>query len=143
MRFKDDPGRPMGVMPDQLVVGPKLYWEGTLLLKASQNLGVNTLKGMLLLTTSPYIASPSHWFLLDTKRAAKAASCATSSFTASALGTTRGMATGERPMEMQTEHRLCVTSAVNSEGLPFVSGSLPFPAASTSFTNVLIDKAMP
>lgn len=82
MRFKDDQGRPMGVMPDRLVVPPELYWEASTLLNsaffpdpvvtAAQVLGVNTLKGLLTLTTSPYLASTTNWYLLDTKRAVKA-----------------------------------------------------------------------
>ena len=35
MRFMDDKGRPMGVMPDTLVVPPELYWEATQLLTSA------------------------------------------------------------------------------------------------------------
>lgn len=82
MRFKDDQGRPMGVIPNLLVVPPELYWEATVLLNsafypdpllsASQNLGMNPLKGLLSLVSSPYLPSASNWFLFDTKRAVKA-----------------------------------------------------------------------
>jgi len=82
MRFTDDKGRPMGVMPDMLVVPPELYWEASRLLtsayqpdpvmEASQDLSANPLRGMLTLVTSPFLASPSDWFLLDTKRVVKA-----------------------------------------------------------------------
>ena len=82
MRFTDDQGRPMGVMPDTLVVPPELYWEASQLLtstyypdpvsEASQYLAANPLRGMLTLVTSPFLASPSSWYLLDTKRVVKA-----------------------------------------------------------------------
>ena len=82
MRFKDDQGRPMGVIPDKLVVSPELYWEATQLLNsafypdpitaASQFLAMNPLKGLLSLTVSPYLTGPANWYLLDTKRAVKA-----------------------------------------------------------------------
>ena len=82
MRFTDDQGRPMGVMPDRLVVPPELYWEASVLMNsaffpdpvttASQQLAMNPLKGLLSLTMSPYLPSPSNWFLLDTKRVVKA-----------------------------------------------------------------------
>jgi phage major head subunit gpT-like protein len=81
MRYKDDQGRPMGVKPNLLVVPPELYWEATILLNsafypdplitASQNLGMNPLRGLLSLQVSPYLSSPSNWFLMDTKRAVK------------------------------------------------------------------------
>ena len=82
MRFTDDQGRPMGVMPDKLVVPPELYWEAAVLLNsaffpdlvttASQNLAMNPLKGLLSLTTTPYLSNTTDWFLLDTKRVVKA-----------------------------------------------------------------------
>ena len=81
-RFQDDQGRPMGVMPDVLVVPPELYWEAAVLLNsaffpdalttASQQLAMNPLKGMLSLVMSPYLSSPTNWFVLDTKRVVKA-----------------------------------------------------------------------
>lgn len=82
MRFLDDKGRPMGVMPDTLVVPPELYWEASKLLtsayspdpvtQAAQDLSANPLRGMLTLVTSPFLDSPSNWYLLDTKRVVKA-----------------------------------------------------------------------
>ena len=82
MRFRDDQGKPAGVKPNVLVVPPELYWEATELLTssqypdpittASQYLAVNPLKGMLTLVTSPYLTSPSDWFLLDTARVVRA-----------------------------------------------------------------------
>ena len=82
MRFTDDQGKPAGVSPDLLVVSPELYWEGRVLLEstyypdpltaASQLLAMNPLMGSLKLLSSPYLVSPTNWFLLDTKRIVKA-----------------------------------------------------------------------
>ena len=82
MRFKDDQGRPMGVMPDLLVVAPENYWEAYTLMhsafypdaviSANQDLGANPLKDMLRILPSPYLPSATNWFLLDTKRVVKA-----------------------------------------------------------------------
>ena len=82
MRYQNDQGRPMGVIPDRLVVPPELYWEAATLLNSAfypdvlttsnQALGINPLKGLLSLTTSPYLADTNNWFLLDTKRVVKA-----------------------------------------------------------------------
>ena len=82
MRFQDDQGKPMGTQPNLLVVPPELYWEATELLTstqypdpvstASQFLAANPLRGMLLLLTTPYLTSPSNWFLLDTSRVVRA-----------------------------------------------------------------------
>ncbi|MGI4789612.1 MAG: Mu-like prophage major head subunit gpT family protein [Janthinobacterium lividum] len=78
MRFTDDKGRPMGTRPNLLVIPPELYWEATQLLNSSffpdpaaigsQDLAMNPLKGMLTLLTTPYLASSTNWFLLDTGR---------------------------------------------------------------------------
>ena len=82
MRFKDDQGRPMGVLPDLLVVPPELYWEAAALLNstfypdtlvtANQLIAQNTLRGMLSLVTSPFLSDTNSWFVLDTKRVVKA-----------------------------------------------------------------------
>ena len=82
MRFTDDQGKPAGVTPDLLVVSPELYWEGRVLLEstyypdpltaASQDLAMNPLMGSLKLLSSPYLVSPTNWFVLDTKRIVKA-----------------------------------------------------------------------
>ena len=82
MRFTDDQGKPAGVSPDLLVVSPELYWEGRILLEstyfpdpltsASQYLAMNPLMGSLKLLSSPYLVSPTDWYLLDTKRVVKA-----------------------------------------------------------------------
>ena len=81
-RFQDDQGKPAGVSPDLLVVPPELYWEARVLLEsayypdplsaASQDLASNPLKGMLRLVMSPYLVSPTSWFVLDTRRVVKA-----------------------------------------------------------------------
>ena len=82
MRFQNDQGRPMGVMPDLLVVPPELYWEAATLLNSAfypdlipgvgQNLGMNPLKGLLSLVQTPFLPNSANWFLLDTKRVVKA-----------------------------------------------------------------------
>jgi len=82
MRFTDDQGRPAGTKPNVLVVPPELYWEATVLLTsalypdpvsaASQELAANPLRGMLTLLTTPYLSSPTQWFLLDTSRVVRA-----------------------------------------------------------------------
>lgn len=82
MRFTDDQGKPAGIMPNLLVVPPEQYWVASQLLNSTffpdpppigtQNLAINPLKGMLTLLTTPYLPSPSDWFLLDTRRVVKA-----------------------------------------------------------------------
>ena len=82
MRFTDDQGRPMGTKPSLLVVPPELYWEATMLLTstyfpdplitASQDLAANPLRGMVTLLATPYLTSPTDWFLLDTTRVLRA-----------------------------------------------------------------------
>lgn len=82
MRYTDDQGRPAGIMPTLLVIPPELYWEASQLLNSTffpdpppvgtQNLASNPLKGMLTLLTTPYLPSPSDWYLLDTRRVVKA-----------------------------------------------------------------------
>lgn len=82
MRFTDDGGHPAGTRPNVLVVPPELYWEATTLLTsaqypdpvstASQDLAANPLRGMLTLLTTPYLTSPTDWFLLDTARVVRA-----------------------------------------------------------------------
>ncbi len=85
MRTQNDQGRPMGVVPDTLVVSPENHFvaEGilasvfypdpvTIASGINQNLRQNTLRGLLRLVTSPYLPSPDAWFLLDTKRPVRA-----------------------------------------------------------------------
>ena len=81
MRFTDDRNRPMGIMPDTLVVPPELYWEASQLLnsafypdavsEASQLLAANSLKGLLNLVMSPFLRDANDWFLVDSKRVVK------------------------------------------------------------------------
>ncbi len=83
MGVADDAGAPLGVVPDTLVVGPKLMWLATELLEspvvvykgnpddtAPSTPYVNALHGKLKLVVSPFIQgnSDDFWFLLDTKR---------------------------------------------------------------------------
>ncbi|MFQ3611270.1 MAG: Mu-like prophage major head subunit gpT family protein [Fimbriimonadales bacterium] len=84
MQFKDDRGRPMGIMPDTLLVGPKLHWLAMELLESPIVVQANTtnnstpyknvLQGKLRLMVSPYItgADENRWFLLDTSRSVRA-----------------------------------------------------------------------
>lgn len=81
MLFKDDQGVPLGILPDTLVVGPRLRWTAMELLE-SQVVVVkggtgdstpyrNVLQGVLRLVVSPYITGE-QWFVLDTSRAVRA-----------------------------------------------------------------------
>jgi len=82
MRFQDDQGKPAGVMPDTLIVSPENWWEAWTLLNsayfpdpvtaASQQIGANPLKGMLLPIASPYLPSAGDWFVCDSKRTVRA-----------------------------------------------------------------------
>ena len=82
MRTQNDQGRPMGIIPDVLVVPPELYWEAAQLLNSAfypdllpgsgQLLAMNPLKGLLRLVTCPFLLNPADWFLFDTKRPVKA-----------------------------------------------------------------------
>jgi phage major head subunit gpT-like protein len=83
MLVPDDTGTPLGIVPDTLVVGPKLQWEATELVEspvivyrgsAMDSTGPspykNALEGRLGVVVTPYLqgASDDYWFLLDTKR---------------------------------------------------------------------------
>lgn len=81
MLFEDDQGVPLGILPDTLVVGPRLRWTAMELLE-SQVVVVkggtgdstpyrNVLQGVLRLVVSPYITGE-QWFVLDTSRAVRA-----------------------------------------------------------------------
>jgi phage major head subunit gpT-like protein len=84
MGIRDDRGRPMGIMPDTLLVGPSLQWLAMELLESPVVVQTNTtgnytpyrnvLQGKLRLIVSPYIAGDhaEKWFLLDTSRAVRA-----------------------------------------------------------------------
>ena len=86
MKFNDDRGRPMGIIPDLLVVPPDLQWTAMELLNSAyypelvgqtsgtggtQKLATNVLKGRLDLVVSPYLTDTNDWFLLCTKAPVK------------------------------------------------------------------------
>jgi phage major head subunit gpT-like protein len=86
MQIPDDSGVPLGIVPDTLVVGPKLMWDAIELIespvvvyKGTGSTGtsptdyVNAFRGRLRLIVSPYISglSADAWFVLDTKRPIK------------------------------------------------------------------------
>ena len=75
MKYKDDKGKLLGVVPDLLVVPPDLqwtamellestYWPGT---QANNKIAANVLKGKLDLLVSPYLTDTNDWFVLSTK----------------------------------------------------------------------------
>lgn len=83
MTVPDDQGTPLGVVPDTLVVGPKLQWGAMELVEspvviykgnttdtASATPYKNALQGRLNIVVSPFLtgAFDDYWFLLDTKR---------------------------------------------------------------------------
>lgn len=80
-RYVDDKGKPLGIKPDTLIISPELKWEAMTLLNsafypdpvttASQYLANNVLQGSLGLIVSPYLTSPSDWYLADTSRVVK------------------------------------------------------------------------
>lgn len=86
MLVPDDQGIPLGIVPDTLVVGPKLQWLATELLEspvvvyrgnaadtAASNNYKNALQGRLRLVVSPFLTGTAddYWFVLDTKRPVK------------------------------------------------------------------------
>jgi phage major head subunit gpT-like protein len=86
MLTPDDTGTPLGIIPDTLVVGPKLQWTASELLESpvvvykgsvTDTSGPtpyrNAFQGRLKLVVSPFLtgASDDYWFLLDTKRPVK------------------------------------------------------------------------
>jgi len=76
LAFKDDQGKPLGIMPDTLVVGPENYFDArqilnsvSIVLAGSSDIekpGGNPLSGMLDLHVSPHVDS-GKWFVLATK----------------------------------------------------------------------------
>jgi phage major head subunit gpT-like protein len=77
MRFKDDRGRPMGVIPDTLVVPPNLEETALQILNSdaypatvgsASGVG-NPWKGSAKLVVSPFLPDDEDWFLLCTSRA--------------------------------------------------------------------------
>jgi phage major head subunit gpT-like protein len=79
MRFADDRGRPMGIIPDTLVVPPTLEETALVILNSdsypasvdgASGVG-NPWKGSAKLIVSPYLADENNWFLLSTARAVR------------------------------------------------------------------------
>lgn len=83
MLVPDDQGTPLGIVPDVLVVGPKLQWaareltqspvvvyKGSITDSAGPTDYMNPLQGTLDVVVSPFLsgAADDYWFLLDTKR---------------------------------------------------------------------------
>lgn len=83
MLAPDDTGQPLGIVPDTLVVGPKLLWDAVELVEspvvvyksnpvdsASSTPYLNAFFGKLKVVASPFLGGTSddYWFLLDTKR---------------------------------------------------------------------------
>ncbi|MBI2843690.1 MAG: Mu-like prophage major head subunit gpT family protein [Armatimonadetes bacterium] len=79
MKFKDDRGKVLGIVPDLLVVPPDLQWTALELLNSTyypdliaagageQKLSANPLKGRVDMVVSPYLTDTNDWFLLATK----------------------------------------------------------------------------
>lgn len=75
MKYKDDRGKLLGVVPDLLVVPPDLQWTAMELLEstywpgaqADNKIASNVLKGKLDLLVSPYLTDTNDWFVLSTK----------------------------------------------------------------------------
>jgi len=76
MSFVDDQGKPFGVNPDTLVVGPKIQWTARELLNSTYfpeegttttKLADNVLKGTLTLIVNPYLTGTydDYWFIID------------------------------------------------------------------------------
>jgi len=77
MQFKDDQGKPMGVIPDTLVVPPSLEETARQILNSDyypapsmEHVG-NPWKGSARLVVSPYLTDADDWFLLCTSRAVR------------------------------------------------------------------------
>ncbi len=76
MGFRDDQGKPLGIMPDTLVVGPGDYFDARQILNSVsivvagssdvEKPAGNPLSGMLNLEVSPHVDS-GKWFVLATK----------------------------------------------------------------------------
>ena len=86
MLVPDDTGTPLGIMPDTLVVGPKLQWsalelvESPVVIYKGSTVDTspptnykNIFQGRLQVVVSPFLTgnSDDYWFLLDTKRPMK------------------------------------------------------------------------
>ncbi len=85
MKFKDDKGKPLGIVPDVLVVPPDLQWTAMELLESpvavvkvgsgTSGTGAtaatpykNLLQGKLRLLITPYLTDDDSWYLLATNR---------------------------------------------------------------------------
>jgi len=77
MKYKDDRGKFLGVVPDLLVVPPDLQWTAMELLESTYwptdntKKANNVLKGKLDLLVSPYLTDTNDWFVLSTKGVVK------------------------------------------------------------------------
>ena len=80
MKYRDDRGKMLGVIPDLLVVPPDLQWTAMELLESTYWPGEgsvtakttsNVLKGKLDLLVSPYLTDVNDWFVLSTKGVVK------------------------------------------------------------------------
>jgi phage major head subunit gpT-like protein len=80
MKFKDDTGKPLGIVPDALVVPPDLKWAAVELVESlyapdtstgKSDMRRNSLAGVLDLIVSPYLTDSNDWFLLCTKQVVK------------------------------------------------------------------------
>jgi len=71
--FKSDEGRPLGVSPDVLMVGPALRAVATILMTAErlEDGKPNLYRGACEVVVNPRITSTTAWFLLDTKKPIK------------------------------------------------------------------------
>jgi len=80
MKYKDDRGKFLGIVPDLLVVPPDLQWTAMELLEStywpeavanSEKHASNVLKGKLDLLVSPYLTDSNDWFVLSTRGVVK------------------------------------------------------------------------
>jgi len=80
VKFKDDKGKAMGIVPDTLVVPPDLKWTALELLESiyapetatgKTETRKNVLAGALDLIVSPYLSDSNDWFLICTRRVVK------------------------------------------------------------------------
>jgi len=80
MKFRDDRGKLLGVVPDLLAVPPDLQWTAMELLESTYwpgetaavaKVANNVLKGKLDLLVSPYLSDTNDWFVLSTKGVVK------------------------------------------------------------------------
>ena len=79
-KFKDDKGKPLGIMPDTLVVPPDLKWTAMELIDSVFAVDTvtgktdnrkNVLAGSMSVIVSPYLTDTTDWFLLCANRAVK------------------------------------------------------------------------